>query len=90
MKFENYIDELKILILAILLIISFLLNYFFQIVRNTNVIFSHFFYIPIAVACIWWKKKGLIVPILLAGSLIFFPLLFRMDMLSLQNIDNLL
>ena len=90
MKFENYMDELRILMLVILLIFSILLNYFFQIVLNINVIFSHFFYIPIAVACFWWKKKGLIVPILLAGSLIFFPFLFRMDMSSLMNIDNLL
>ena len=90
MKFENYIHRLKVIIVVILLIISFLLNYFFQIVLNIDVIFSHFFYIPIAFACFWWKKKGLIVSIILAGSLIFFPFFFRMDILSLQNIDNLL
>lgn len=90
MNFKKYIDELKVLFISILLIVSLLLNYCFQIILDTDVIFSHFFYIPIICACFWWKKKGLIIPILLAGFLILFPLLFRLDILSLLNIDNLL
>lgn len=87
---KNYIDNLKVFIIIILLIVSSLLNYFFQITFKIDVVFSHFFYIPIICACLWWKKKGLIVPIFLAGILIFLPFLFRIDILSLQNVDNLL
>ncbi len=90
MTLKNWIDKLKVFIIIVLLTVSSLLNYFFQIFLKTDIIFSHFFYIPIILACLWWKKKGLIVPIFLAGSLIFFPFLFRMDIMSLQNVDNLL
>ncbi len=89
-QFEKYLNKLKLVILTFFLIISSLLNYLFQVIHNTNVVFSHFFYIPTILACLWWKKKGLIVPIFLAISLIFFPFLFGMDILTLYNIDNLL
>ncbi len=30
-------------------------------------VFTHLFYVPIFMSCLWWKRKGLIVPILLSG-----------------------
>ncbi len=90
MNLKNFIDKLKVFIIIVLLIVSSLLNYFFQISFKIDIVFSHFFYIPIICACLWWKMKGLIVPIFLAGTLIFFPFLFRIDIMGLQNLDNLL
>ena len=90
MNLKNYMNKLKVLVIIVLLFVSTLLNYFFQIFLNTDRIFSHFFYIPISFACFWWAKKGLIVPILLSGLLIFSPYSFRFDISILQNIDNLL
>lgn len=33
---------------------------------GVEVVFSHFFYIPIILAAVWWKRKGLVVAIFLA------------------------
>jgi histidine kinase len=43
-----------------------LLTYYFHWVLEIEVVFSHFFYIPIILASVWWKRKGLVVAILLA------------------------
>ena len=90
MTFKKYVEKLKFVIIIGLLIFSSILNYFFQIILNINVVFSHFFYIPIVLACLWWKKKGLFVPIFMAVSLILFPFLFGMNMEYLENLENLL
>ena len=61
----------KILIVVMLLIIACLLTYYFHFIIKTGVIFTHFFYIPIILATIWWRYKGLIVPAFLSVMLIF-------------------
>ncbi|MFX1258848.1 MAG: sensor histidine kinase [Promethearchaeota archaeon] len=90
-RFKNINQEnkLKILIMIVLLAISYFITYYFQIILKTNVVYSHFFYIPIILACLWWKKKGLVVPLFLAGLLIFFPG-FGSSIISLNNIENIL
>jgi len=50
-------EKIKILTIVILLGISCFLTYYFHIVLKTAVIFTHFFYIPIILACIWWERK---------------------------------
>ncbi|MDP3065110.1 MAG: PAS domain-containing protein [Methanobacteriaceae archaeon] len=37
---------------------------------KTGIIFTHFFYILLVLAAIWWKRKGLVVPVFLAFILI--------------------
>lgn len=49
----------KIMVMAILLAICCFLTYYFHEVRETDVVFTHFFYIPIILASLWWKRKGL-------------------------------
>ncbi len=78
-------EKIKILTIVILLGISCFLTYYFHIVLKTAVIFTHFFYIPIILACIWWKRKGLLVAIFLAVLLIFSQIIFK-D--GVKNIDN--
>ncbi len=56
-------------------------------ILKTLIVFSHFFYLPIILACIWWKKKGLIVPIFLTSLLILPPIFLELDT---RDIDNLL
>lgn len=50
--------------------LSCILTYYFHFVLRTTVIFTHFYYIPIILAAVWWKRKGLWVPIFLAVMLI--------------------
>jgi len=52
--------------LAILLAACVILSYYFHAIVEIENVFTHFFYIPIILATLWWKRKGLIVPVFLA------------------------
>ncbi len=87
LKIKRYEEQFKILVIIALLFVSCFLTYYFFRILNITIVFSHFFYVPIFLACFWWKKKGLIVPIILAGLLIFLTLFSGLDDI---NIDYLL
>ena len=72
---ENY----KILVMAILLAGACVLTYYFHVVLNTGTVFTHFFYIPIILASVWWRRKGLAVAIFLAALLIFSHIFVRAE-----------
>ncbi|HIE31889.1 MAG TPA: PAS domain S-box protein [Methanosarcinales archaeon] len=61
----------KLFIIAVLLVICILLTYYFHTVLKTCTIFTHFFYIPIILSALWWKREGLTVGIFLVSFLIF-------------------
>ena len=86
-KSNRYNEKLKVTSMIILLSISTLLTYFFNVIFKTQTIFSHFFYIPIFLACLWWKKKGIIVPLFLIVLLIFFPIIYPLDESNEVTID---
>ncbi|MFX1366762.1 MAG: sensor histidine kinase [Promethearchaeota archaeon] len=90
MKIKNFADKIKIVIIIVLLIFSSILNYIFQIVLEINIFFSHFFYIPTILACFWWKRYGLFIPIYLAVSLILFPFFFGIIIDYLHNLEQIL
>jgi PAS domain S-box-containing protein len=63
-------NSYKIIIIIILLMIAVVLTYYFHFILGTGTIFTHFFYFPIILAGIWWKRKGLVIPIFLSAVLI--------------------
>lgn len=65
---KSYYETFVILTLILL---SCVLTYYFHFVLRSGVLFTHFFYIPIILAAVWWKRKGLWVTFFLAGMLIF-------------------
>lgn len=89
-KIKERDDKLKILIISIFLLVSIILQFYFQLILKINIIFSHFFYIPIILACLWWKRNGLIVPMFLAFLLIIFPLFFGENIFIFTHVDNFL
>ncbi|MCK4731708.1 MAG: hypothetical protein KAT65_04540 [Methanophagales archaeon] len=54
-------EKYKIMVMAILLAGACVLTYHFHLVFATGVVFTHFFYIPIILASLWWKRKGVVV-----------------------------
>ncbi len=68
---------------AIILILFILaganLTYYYHWVRRTEVVFSHFFYIPIILAGFWWGRRGVWVAVLLGALLIASHLLSNLD-----------
>ncbi|HOX00569.1 MAG TPA: hypothetical protein PK545_08080, partial [Deltaproteobacteria bacterium] len=55
----------KVGIMACLVVACAFLTYYYHAVMASGVIFTHLFYIPIVLAGIWWRKKGVAVSVLL-------------------------
>ena len=65
------------LVIAITLTTGAMITTFYcHAVLKTGVIFSHFFYIPIAIAAVWWMRKGFYVALLLSVTLLVSHVLF--------------
>jgi hypothetical protein len=73
---EESLTGSKVGVMACLLVACGFLTYYYHVVMASGVIFTHLFYIPIVLAGIWWKKKGIYVAVILAGILIVSHLLF--------------
>jgi two-component system, cell cycle sensor histidine kinase and response regulator CckA len=56
----------KISLMTVLLAACCFLTYYFHEVLGIGAIFTHTFYIPITLAALWWKRKGLVVALFLA------------------------
>lgn len=63
-------ETYKISVMVSLFVVCCLLTYYFHAILGIGTIFTHFFYIPIILSALWWKKKGLPVAVLLAVLLI--------------------
>ena len=68
-------EQQRVTIFATLLIVSVLLSYYFHAVLTLGTVFSHFFYIPIILAALWWEKKSILVAIFLGVLVVKQPLL---------------
>jgi methyl-accepting chemotaxis protein len=66
----------KFIVMAALLGICCFLTYYIQKVVSIEIVFTHFFYIPIIVASLWWGRKGLVIAIFLALLLISSHIIF--------------
>jgi len=69
-------DASKAVIMAVLLAACLGATYYSHAVLHTEVIFTHLFYVPIIMASIWWRKRGIIVPLFLSAVLIGSHLVF--------------
>ncbi len=67
----------KFLVMAVLIFMSAYLAYYYHRVLGTGTVFTHFYYLPIVLACIWWKKRGLMVIALLSLVLLGSDHIFR-------------
>jgi len=82
-KFEK--KNYRIVVMAILLAVSCFVTYYFHRVLGVGTFFTHFFYIPIILASLWWKRRGLVVAVFLAAVLIFSDLVFREIVLTYND-----
>ncbi len=55
------------------------LTYFCKVGLGTSIVFTHLYYIPIFLAALWWKRKGLVVPLFLGVFLIQTNRLFHSE-----------
>jgi len=78
-------DGYKILIMTALLVICCALTYYFHAMLGIGTVFTHFFYVPIILAALWWGRKGLVVAVFLAVLLISSHLLIRGDVVTTND-----
>jgi len=72
----------KVAVIAVLLAIGCSLVYYFHRVLGSGTVFSHFFYIPIVLACLWWKRKGLTVAVFSSACLILSHIFLKLDVVT--------
>jgi len=78
-------EKHKIMVISILLAGACILTYYFHAILETDTVFTHFFYIPIILACIWWRRKGLAVAIFLALLILFSHIFGRVEMVTAND-----
>ncbi len=71
----GYFRHYRIYIIISLVLAYIGLTVFFNVFLRTGVIYTHFAYIPIVLASIWWGKKGVFIAIFLACFNLLFHLL---------------
>lgn len=76
-KLKSQEDKYKITVMAGLLGVCCFLTYYFHAVLKTGTVFTHFCYIPIILASLWWRRKGLAVAVFLGFFLIFSHIFLR-------------
>lgn len=76
----------KTAIMTVLVLAAALVTYYYHSVLNTDVIFTHLFYIPIALAAIWYRRKGVLIAVLLGAFILISHAIF----LKTPLIDDLI
>ncbi|MEA1906361.1 MAG: PAS domain S-box protein [Euryarchaeota archaeon] len=75
----------KIVAMALLLACCCMTTYYFHVVLGIGAVFSHLFYIPIILAAMWWRAKGLFVAIFLAALLVLSHFFLRSDVTTIYD-----
>jgi len=73
---------LRVTIIVLLVVISVGAALYFRLLLHTDIVYTHFMYIPIALACLWWGRRGMVVALFLA-VLVFSFHLFGMKLGSI-------
>ena len=81
-KIERQKEKYKIWLMAVLLTCVCISLYYFHVILRIGTIITHIFYVPIILASIWWKRKGLVVALFSSGFLIVSHVFLRPDMAS--------
>jgi len=76
----------RLVLLALCLVGVLVLTYYSKAVLGTGVVFTHFYYIPIVLACLWWRRKGLVVPAFLAMVLLLSHYVVPVEEISFNDL----
>ncbi|MDD5305827.1 MAG: PAS domain S-box protein [Deltaproteobacteria bacterium] len=69
----------QIVVIAALVVVHSLLGPLLRSPHHTNVVYNHFAYIPIVLACLWWGKRGAFVVVAPTLEIVLFH---RFDLTS--------
>jgi PAS domain S-box-containing protein len=71
--------DTRTLIILFLTLLCVGIAYYSLLVRQSEVLYSHFFYVPIALAGLWWGRRGTLVSVILALTVVGFRLLAGLE-----------
>lgn len=63
-------DVLRIALVAAMSAASLALIFCFHFLRHSDVLFTHFFYLPVVLAALWWDWKGFPIAVFLSVTLV--------------------
>ena len=72
-------ESYKIVVLGFLLAFCLLITYYFHFILNIGIFFTHLFYVPLILACLWWPRKGIVVAVFLAVVLLVSHILSPLE-----------
>ena len=78
-KLERQGEKCRIWIVTTLLAGACISVCYFHVILRIGTIVTHIFYVPIILAAVWWKRKGLLVALFSSGFLIFSHVFLRPD-----------
>jgi len=84
-EFKARREHYRIAVMVALLLIACFLTWYFHTKLGIGTVFTHFFYVPIILASLWWKRKGLVVAIFLAVFLICSHIFVRQDVVAIDD-----
>jgi len=90
MRFKLREDITKIFIVLVLVILSFLIIFYSELVLKSNILITFFFYFPSILACLWWKKKGMVIPVILSTVLIAIHLIIGYNNFILEFCNDII
>lgn len=64
------LEDYKLIVLAALVIVSLFLEGIVHWYLGIEVVYSHFFYIPIVLGAVWYGKRGVVVALILGAALL--------------------
>lgn len=68
-------DAYRAVILALLILVCMGMTYYAHFILHTGIVFSHFFYVPIVLAGLWWGRRAVWVGVFLGTWLMVIHLL---------------
>jgi len=77
---------IKITVIALFILLSIAIVYYAHFVLHSSTLFTHFSYVPIALASFWWGRKGIWVSVFLGVLIIATHFLSGMNGLYIYNI----
>lgn len=75
----------QITIVSALVAFCAFIAFYFQTI-GIGEVYTHLFYIPIILSCIWWQRKGIIIALLLGIILITSHLILRQEISILNDL----
>ena len=72
----------KLTVLGFMIAFCLFATYYFHFILRIDIVFTHFFYVPIILASLWWQRNGIAVAVFLALQLIILDTIIPLEIPS--------